>query len=182
MAVVTARPAPLGLRWRRRSPAAPGEARTKGGPGAAQAARQGGAQYRGRASNAALRIHPRPAPVPPKWGWGGVGKRRKGRRNGALRAAKPHSPKPGWTLVISAMVRAEAECGTRCGGAAVRPPPGGCSAAGMQEPPTGPDRRRPRPAPPRRPAPEPPGGDSAVAALRSRLRAALRVAGRGRRP
>lgn len=31
-------PAPLGLRWRRRSPAAPGEARTKAGPGAAQTA------------------------------------------------------------------------------------------------------------------------------------------------
>lgn len=31
-------PSPLGLRWRRRSPAAPGEARTKAGPGAAQTA------------------------------------------------------------------------------------------------------------------------------------------------
>lgn len=40
----------------------------------------------------------------------------------------------------------------------------------------------PGPAPPPRPAPEPPGGDSAVAALQPRLRAAVRVAGRGRRP
>lgn len=119
----------------------------------------------------------------------GGGRRRAGPRPGAagaeeraLGAARPHSPKPGWTLVISAMAQlrpGQPGCGARCGGAAVcRTPRGGCSQLGMQELPTGPDAAQAPPGGPVRPSrasrrPAPPRGRPAVtrqvSALRPRL-------------